>query len=218
MALFNQEANPAMVFSAGRFRQLGFINHVIGFTIRRHPAQRFFEARGHALDKPGAYNGVRTALEERLASVFTIDAGFFRALATQHFRIDKAFSADPAVIRFYRRLITRRAGYGTPRRGTLTAKAFTLAIVTFTIATAALFFIARRAVTTVNTRLSWTSPSLPGTRLMGTSVRIIITADIHHFDLAAFIFQFVVAHSFSPPALREARRLPDVSSLSHYFI
>ena len=36
--------------------------------------------------------------------------------------------------------------------------------------------------------------------------------------LAAFIFQFVVAHSFSPPALREARRLPDVSSLSHYFI
>ena len=218
MTFFNQEANSAVVFSAGRFRQLCFINDVISFTVSRHPAQGFFEARSHALDKPGAHNSVRTALEKRLAGIFAVNTGLFRALATQHFRIDKAFSADPAVIRFYRRLITRRAGYGTPRRGTLTAEAFTLAIVTFTIATAAVSFIARRAVTTVNTRLSWASPTFPGTRVMGTSVRIIITADIHHFDLAAFIFQFVVAHSFSPPALREARRLPDVPSLSHYFI
>ncbi|CCG33923.1 hypothetical protein [Klebsiella aerogenes EA1509E] len=32
------------------------------------------------------------------------------------------------------------------------------------------------------------------------------------------LFFSSVAHLFSPPAVREARKLPDVSSLSHYFI
>ena len=38
VTFFDQETNAAMVFSAGGFRQLGFVNHVVGFAVRRHPA------------------------------------------------------------------------------------------------------------------------------------------------------------------------------------
>ena len=222
VAFFDQEADAAVVIGPGGFRQLGFINHMIGFTVSRHPAQRLFKTRRHALNKPGADNSFRAALEQGLTGVFTIHAGLFRALATQYFRIDKALPADPAVIFFYRRLIARGAGNGTPRGRIVTMKIIalaliTLAVIAFTIVTAAVSFVTRRAAAAVNTRFSWTTSPFPGTWVMGAFVRIIITADIHHFDLAAFIFQFV-AHQFSPPALREARRLPDVSSLRHDFV
>ena len=222
VAFFDQEADAAVVLGAGGFRQLGFVHHVIGLTVGRHPAQRLFKARRHALNKPGANDSFRTALEQRLAGVFAIHAGLFRTLTTQYFRIDKALPADPAVIFFYRRLIARGAGNGTPRRRIVTMKIIalaliTLAVIAFTIVAAAVSFVTRRAAAAVNTRFSWTTSPFPGTWVMGAFVRIIITADIHHFDLAAFIFQFV-AHQFSPPALREARRLPDVPSLRHDFV
>jgi hypothetical protein len=35
----------------------------------------------------------------------------------------------------------------------------------------------------------------PGTRVLAAFIGIIITADIHHFDFAAFVFQFIV-HAF----------------------
>ena len=38
VTFFDQETDAAMVFSAGGFRQLGFVNHVVGFAVRRHPA------------------------------------------------------------------------------------------------------------------------------------------------------------------------------------
>ena len=120
VTFFDQEADAAVVFGTGCFGQLGIINHVVGFAVCRHPAQRFFKARGYALDEPGADDTFRTALEQRLAGVLAIHAGLFRTLTAQHFRVDKAFTADTAVIGFFRRLIARGARNGTPREGIIT--------------------------------------------------------------------------------------------------
>ena len=151
MTFFDQEADAAVVFGTRRLRQFGFVHYVVGLTVGRHPAQRLFKARSDALDKPGAYDGFRTALEQRLTGVLAVDAGLFRALTAQHFRIDKALTADAAVIFFYRRLIARSAGNGAPRGSIVTVKIIALAIVAFAIVAAAVSFIARRAAAAVNT-------------------------------------------------------------------
>ena len=215
VTFFNQEADAAVVLGTGRFGQLGIIHHVVGFTVRGHPAQCFFKARGHALDKPGADDTLRTALEQRLAGVLAIHAGLFRALTAQHFRVDKAFTADTAVIGFLWRLIARGARNGAPRGGVVTREVITrtivawtvttwavgtrtviaFAIVTFAVITAGVSVIAGGATATVCTRRRRTPATFSGTRILGAFIRVIITADIHHFDLAAFIFHFVV-HAF----------------------
>ena len=157
---------------------------MIRFAVCRHPAQCFFKTWRYALNKPGANNRFGAALEQCLTGVFAVDAGFFRTLTTQHFRINKTFTTDATVIGLFRRLITRRAGNRAPRR------LFPLAVTGLT-----LFVIAGGATATVGTRFSWTPAPFPGTRVMGTFIRIIITADIHHFDLAAFTFHLIV-HAF----------------------
>ena len=200
VTFFDQEADAAVVFSPGRFCQLGIVNHVIGFAVRRHPAQRFFETRGHALNKPCTNDTLRAALEQGLTGVLTVDTGLFRTLTTQHFRIDKAFSADTAVIGFFGRLFTGRARNGTPWRSTVTDNIIAFAIVTLTVITfaviaAVISVIAGGATATVCTRRRRTPATFSGTRILGAFIRVIITADIHHFDLAAFVFHFVV-HAF----------------------
>jgi hypothetical protein len=108
------------------------------------------------------------------------------------------------VIGFCRRFFTRCTGNGAPWgcitreiiAWTVIATAIvTLTVITFAVITAVISVIAGGATATVCTRWSRTAPTLSGTRILGAFVRIIITADIHHFDLAAFILQFVV-HAF----------------------
>ena len=120
VTFFDQEADAAVVFGTGCFGQLGIINHVVGFAVCRHPAQRFFKARGYALNKPGADDTFRTALEQRLAGVLAIHAGLFRTLTAQHFRVDKAFTADTAVIGLFWRFVARCTRNGAPRGGVIT--------------------------------------------------------------------------------------------------
>ncbi len=64
----------------------------------RHPAQGFFKTWRYALDKPGANNRFRTALEQCLTCIFAVDAGFFRTLTTQNFWINITFTTDATVI------------------------------------------------------------------------------------------------------------------------
>ncbi|MNP70310.1 hypothetical protein D3C76_1665280 [compost metagenome] len=82
----------------GRFGQLSIIYHMVGFAVCRHPAQRFFETRRNALDKPGANDAIRAALEQGLTGVLTVDAGLFRALTTDHCWINNRFTGHAAVI------------------------------------------------------------------------------------------------------------------------
>jgi hypothetical protein len=125
-------------------------------------------------------------------------------LTADDFWINHRFTGHAAVIDRGLRLIARRAGNGTPR-GSVAVKVvafeiITLTVVTFTIVafaviTAAVSLIAGGATATVCTRWPWTPATFSGTRIFGAFIRVIITADIHHFDLAAFVFQFVV-HAF----------------------
>src|SRR5699024_3984960 len=111
---------------------------MVRFAVCRHPAQSSFKTRRYTLDKPGANNRFRTALEKCLTCIFAVDAGFFRTLTTQNFWINKTFTTDATVIGLFRRLITRRAGNRAPRR------IFPLAVTGLT-----LFVIAGGATATV---------------------------------------------------------------------
>lgn len=158
---------------------------MVRFAVCRHPAQGFFKTWRYALDKPGANNRFRTALEQCLTGVFAVDAGFFRTLTTQNFRINKTFTTDATVIGLFRRLITRRAGNRAPRR------IFPLAVTVLT-----LFVIAGGATATVSTRFSWTPAPFPVRGLWvrlseSSSLRTYITLTL---PLLPFISSFMLFH------------------------
>src|SRR5690606_7538809 len=139
-----------------------------------------------------------------LTRIFTVHTGFFCALTAQHFRIDEAFTTDSTVIGLSRCVVSWGTRHRAPWRGitleiipraVVAFAIVTLTVITFAVITAGISVIAGGATATVCTRRCWTPCTLSGTRINGAFVRIIITADIHHFDLAAFIFQFIV-HAF----------------------
>ncbi len=149
------------------------------------------------------------------AGVFTINAGFFRALAAQHSGIDKAFSADPAVIRFYRR---SSPAAGTVRHGEEPSRQSLHACDRqFTIATAALFSSPRRAVRPSTRDFPGRPPPFP---VRGLWVRRSESSSRGHTSLDLALLFSVRRRSFHFLHLRCAKRdrLPDVPSLSHYFI
>lgn len=166
---------------------------MVRFAVCCHPAQGFFKTRRYTLDKPGANNRFRTALEQCLTGIFAVDAGFFRTLTTQNFRINKTFTTDATVIGLFRRLITRRAGNRAPRR------IFPLAVTGVT-----LFVIAGGATATVSTRFSGRPPPFPVRGLWvrlseSSSLRTYITLTL---PLLPFISSFML---FSTSAARSAQ-------------
>lgn len=166
---------------------------MVRFAVCRHPAQGFFKTWRYALDKPGANNRFRTALEQCLTCIFAVDAGFFRTLTTQNFWINITFTTDATVIGLFRRLITRRAGNRAPRR------IFPLAVTGLT-----LFVIAGGATATVSTRFSSTPAPFPVRGLWvrlseSSSLRTYITLTL---PLLPFISSFML---FSTSAARSAQ-------------
>jgi hypothetical protein len=104
------------------------------------------------------------------------------------------------VIGFCRGLFARSTRYGTPwgspvANCVIAFTIITFAIIAFAVFTAVVSVIAGGATATVCTRWTRAPAAFSGTRICGAFIRVIITADIHHFDLAAFVFQFVV-HAF----------------------
>ncbi|EFE09753.1 hypothetical protein CIT292_05909 [Citrobacter youngae ATCC 29220] len=102
------------------------------------------------------------------------------------------------MIGFVRCIIIRCAGYGTPWGIFTSAVAFYIAVTTtFTAAFAVrtLSVITGRATTAFGSGSTGATAAFTSTWILGAFVRVIVTADVHHFDLAVFILQFV-AHVF----------------------
>ena len=160
-AFFDNKADAAVVFGAGGLRQLGILNDVIGFAVRRQPAQRFAETRRYALHEPGAHDRFGAALEQRLTGVLAVDARLFLTLTTDHFRIDSDFAALLRLFLFYRRALARRTRNGAPGRegfvAARTATAFIAARTTaafITARTTAAFITARTTAAFIAARLA----------------------------------------------------------------
>ncbi len=139
------------------------------------------------------------------AGIFAVDACLFRTLATQNFRVDKTFTANTTMIDFLRRFIARRAGHGAPRRSFM-----------FTVTALIISLITGGATSTVSARLCWAASPFP---VRGLWVRLSESSSLRTYITLTLPLLFLIHRScFSPPALREARRLPDVHPVSHDFV
>ncbi len=173
---------------------------MVRFSVCRHPAQGFFK-RGVTL----WINQARTIASGRLWKVpdmhFRRRRGFLPHADDANFWINKTFTTDATVIGLFRR--SSPGARETVRHGEsshLRSRADSVCH-------------RGRGDGHRQHEIFRTPAPFPGTRVVGTFIRIIILRT--YITLTLPLLPFISSFMLSPPALREARRLPEVRAVRH---